>query len=220
MPQDIGDRGARWSGVLVSDPHCRHAGRSAHEIAEQAKDDDRRDKEKRQRPAVAPESLQQPTGDRPDAVAAHDSFRPASARKASSRFCDPPWTRMSAGDPSARRRPYWIKPSRWHRSASSITWLETMSVVPAAAMRRKYSQNWTRSCGSMPTVGSSRRSSSGRCTSAHASEHRWRMPPLSVATTDLRRSYSCTSSSAALTPFSAPLLDAKKATFSSTESAG
>src|SRR5439155_544739 len=53
-----------------------------------------------------------------------------------------------------------------------MTWLDTMMVVPLAAIRRKDSQNCTRSWGSMPTVGSSRRRSSGRCTSAHASEQR------------------------------------------------
>ncbi len=54
-----------------------------------------------------------------------------------------------------------MKSNSSQRSASSITWLETRSVAPSAASRWKWSQNWTRSAGSTPTVGSSRKSTVG-----------------------------------------------------------
>ena len=60
-----------------------------------------------------------------------------------------------------------IRPSRTsssssQRSASSMTWLETSSVVPASASSWNVRQRSRRSTGSRPTVGSSSTSSSGR----------------------------------------------------------
>src|SRR5437867_2005818 len=137
VAESVGHRRPERARVLVGDADVRHGRRAANQVAEQAEDHDRGDEQQRDGAAVAAESLQQATGDRADAMAAHDSFLPASARKASSRFCDPPCARISVGEPSASKRPYWMRPSRWQRSASSMTWLEMMSVVPSAAMRRK-----------------------------------------------------------------------------------
>jgi len=102
-----------------------------------------------------------------------------------------------------------------------MTWLETMMVVPSPDIVVNCRQSSARSCGSTPTVGSSRRSSRGRWTSAHASETRWRIPPLSVATTERRRGLRSTSSSAsavlrAAEGRSRSWTAAKKLTFSST----
>src|SRR4029077_5206865 len=132
--------------VFVGDANGWCGARAAHEVAEQAEDHDRRDEQQRQRAPVATESLEQSSRDGRDAVAAHESvFLPARARKASSRFWLPPIVRISAGVPSARSLPYWMRPNRLRRSASSITWLETIIVVPLAAICRNDSQNWTRS---------------------------------------------------------------------------
>src|SRR6202171_3649847 len=60
-----------------------------------------------------------------------------------------------------------------------------MMVVPAAAIRLNSSQNWTRSCGSTPTVGSSSRSSCGLCAHAHPMGHRWRVSAPNIATEEL-----------------------------------
>src|SRR5712691_930015 len=216
-----GERGPEWTLVFVRDADRRRGRRPPDQVTEQPEDDDGRDEQQGQGPAVTAELLEQPARDGGDAVPAHEGLSPASFKNASSRLLVPACERTSFGLPSASSLPYWIKPSRWQRSASSMTWLETMIVVPLAAILRKSSQNWTRSWGSTPTVGSSSSSTFGLWTSAQASEHRWRMPPLRVATTDLRRSSSLTSFSASVTPcFSAPLIAAKKSRFSSTESPG
>src|ERR1700756_1986995 len=143
--QAVGDNRAKWACVLVGDADRRRARRSAHQVAEEAEDHDGRDEEQGEGAPVATESLQQSSRDGRDAVAAHESdLLPASARNASSRFWLPPIVRISAGVPSASSRPYWMRPSRWQRSASSMTWLETIIVVPSAAIRRNDSQNCTR----------------------------------------------------------------------------
>ena len=58
-----------------------------------------------------------------------------------------------------------------------MKWVEmkivTLSRRANSIIRR---QNWSRAIGSTPEVGSSRISSSGRCTIATASDSRWRMP--------------------------------------------
>ena len=82
--------------------------------------------------------------------------------------------------PRAMTRPARMNSSSSQRSASSMTWLDTTIVVPASASARKWPQNWTRSSGSTPTVGSSRNSTAGWWISAHASDRRRRWPPDSV----------------------------------------
>src|SRR5438132_4846041 len=86
LPQGVGDHTAEGAGILVRDADLGGARGAPHEIAEEAEDDDRRDKEQSQGPPVAPKSLQQPARDGSYAMAAHDSLLPASARNASSRF--------------------------------------------------------------------------------------------------------------------------------------
>ena len=58
-----------------------------------------------------------------------------------------------------------------------MTWLETTSVAPSAASRWKWFQNWTRTAGSTPTVGSSRKITAGWWASAQAIDRRRRIPP-------------------------------------------
>src|SRR5690242_18934660 len=137
----------KGTGVLVGDADSRSGARATQEVAEQTEDHDRRDEQQRQRSPVAAESLEQPSRAGRDAVGAHESvlLLPARARNASSRFWLPPMARISVGVPSARSLPYWMRPRRWQRSASSITWLEMIIVVPLAAIWRNDSQNWTRS---------------------------------------------------------------------------
>ena len=65
------------------------------------------------------------------------------------------------GSRSARIRPSRRSRSRSQRAASSITWLETSSVVPPSASSWKKSQRSRRSTGSRPTVGSSSTSTLG-----------------------------------------------------------
>ncbi len=84
--------------------------------------------------------------------------------------------------PAARRRcrarctrPARMNSSSSQRSASSMTWLDTTIVAPASASARKWPQNWTRSSGSTPTVGSSR-NSDGRPVDEGAGERQ--APPL------------------------------------------
>ena len=87
-----------------------------------------------------------------------------------------------AGVSSAISSPSRMSSSRSQRLASSMTWLETSTVVPAAASRGTGAHSSSRSTGSCPTVGSSSTSTSGLPTSAQASEARLRWPPDSVAT--------------------------------------
>lgn len=63
-------------------------------------------------------------------------------------------------------RPSRISSSRWQRSASSITWLDTSTAAPPSAIRWNSSHRSRRSTGSRPTVGSSSSSSRGEPTSA------------------------------------------------------
>src|SRR5439155_27266108 len=90
LPQRVGDDRTEGTGVLVGDAHRGRARRTTQQVAEEAEDDDGGDKQQRQSAAVAAKALQEPARDGADAVAAHDSLRPASARNASSRFGDPP----------------------------------------------------------------------------------------------------------------------------------
>ena len=76
---------------------------------------------------------------------------------------------------------------RSQRAASSITWLETSSVVPRVGERRGTARHRSRrSTGSSPTVGSSSTSSSGSPSRAAASDTRARWPPESRPTTTSR----------------------------------
>ena len=124
-------------------------------------DDDRGDEQERERRVVAPDLRH----DAPDEGAQpprrscrHLRRRRRSARNAASRSSVPACARSSAPVPRAITRPARMNSSSSQRSASSMTWLDTTIVAPPSARARKWPQNWTRSSGSTPTVGSSRKS--------------------------------------------------------------
>ena len=109
--------------------------------------------------------------------------RSTRVRKASSMSAAPASASTRAGVSSAITRPSRISSSRSQRSASSMTWLETRTVVPASASRWNIAQRSRRSTGSRPTVGSSRTSTSGWPSRATARLTRERWPPLRLPTT-------------------------------------
>ena len=81
-------------------------------------------------------------------------------------------SRGAAGVSSAMSRPSRMSSSRSQRSASSITWLDTIRPSPASASRWNSDHSSRRSTGSRPTVGSSSTSRSGLASRATASEAR------------------------------------------------
>ena len=84
----------------------------------------------------------------------------------------------SAGEPSAASRPPVMIATRSHSvSASSIACVVSSTVTPRSRRSRTRSHVVARACGSMPAVGSSRNTTRGRPTSAHASERRCAWPP-------------------------------------------
>src|SRR6185312_14092684 len=94
------------------------------------------------------------------------------------------WVNSSSarGVSSARTSPLRMSTSRSQRVASSMTWLETRSVVPLSCSLRKSVLSSTRSTGSRPTVGSSSTRSSGEPSSAAARDARLCWPPESDPT--------------------------------------
>ena len=77
----------------------------------------------------------------------------------------------------ARMRPACISETRSQRSASFTKCVERKMVTPSSRDRRmSCSQKLSRAIGSTPDVGSSRISTSGRCSTAVASCRRWRTP--------------------------------------------
>src|SRR4029079_893011 len=104
------------------------------------------------------------------------------ARKACSASRAPVRASNPSGVSSASRHPSRSSSSRLHLVASSMTWLDTSSVVPSRARRWNRAQRSRRNSGSSPTVGSSRTSSSGDPTRAAPSETRERWPPESRST--------------------------------------
>src|ERR1019366_175822 len=215
-----GEDRAQRAPVEVDHVDCGKAGAAAGQEVEEAEQDDRRAEEEHQGAPVVAELLEDAEADRAAAAPVHDLFS-ESTKKASSSRSAPASRRSSAEVPSASIRPKRMSPRRPQRSASSMTWLETMMVVPSPDIVVNRCHSSARSCGSTPTVGSSRSSRRGRWTSAQASETRWRIPPLSVATTERRRDVRSTSSSAS-TALWAPVrrsrscTEAKKRTFSLT----
>src|SRR5665213_1811155 len=122
-----------------------------------------------------------------------------------------------AGVVSARIRPSRMSRSRSQRSASSMTWLETSRVVPAAASRWKSDHRLRRNSGSRPTVGSSSTRRLGESNSAVASDTRARSPPDSRPTIEAARSQRSTSVSTCSTASAdAPRMVAKYDKFSCT----
>ena len=97
--------------------------------------------------------------------------------KASSSVATPRPAISAAGVSLTSTRPRCIREMRSQRSASFMKWVE-MKIVTRSRRDSSISrrQNASRATGSTPDVGSSRISSSGRCTMATASDRRWRMP--------------------------------------------
>ena len=97
--------------------------------------------------------------------------------KASSRVAAPRLRMSAAGVSLSSTLPACIMDMRSQRSASFMKWVEmkivTLSRRDSSTSRR---QKLSRATGSTPEVGSSRISSSGRCTMATASDRRWRTP--------------------------------------------
>ncbi|MNZ19976.1 hypothetical protein D3C78_370180 [compost metagenome] len=96
---------------------------------------------------------------------------------ASSRVLPWYWRCRAPGVSQASTRPACISEMRSQRWASFMKWVERKMVTPcsrdSSTSRRQKS---SRAAGSTPEVGSSRISTSGRCSTATASDRRWRRP--------------------------------------------
>jgi hypothetical protein len=87
------------------------------------------------------------------------------------------------GEPSMSFLPSRMNARRLQCSASSMMCVETIRVTPSLFRSWKYFQSSHLNWGSTPTVGSSRKSNFGLCTSTQAMEARFLMPPDIVLTT-------------------------------------
>ena len=78
----------------------------------------------------------------------------------------------------------WSTTTTWsaRSSASSMRCVVSTTATPSSRSSRTRSQTACRVCGSMPALGSSRNTTSGRPTIAAASASRWRWPPESRRT--------------------------------------
>ncbi len=94
---------------------------------------------------------------------------PAKRRNAASRLCVTAGQRSAL--PRARIRPARTNKARRRRVRLVVTWLDARDRGARSASNQEVPQNWS---GSTPTVGSSRNSTGGRCTSAQASDSRRR----------------------------------------------
>jgi RNA polymerase sigma-70 factor, ECF subfamily len=168
---------------------------TAEYVLEQRQQERRDEEDERERPRIAAKLPQDARGRRECRARSHAAS--TSARKAESRSGAPVRSSSRSGGSAATIRPSWSSRSASHRSASSITWLETSSVAPASASVWQVFQRSRRSTGSSPTVGSSSTSSSGSLSSAVASDARECSPPDSVRTTWSRSTPSPTVSIAA-----------------------
>src|SRR5690606_15819041 len=114
----------------------------------------RYDQDERHGPAVVAQLVQEaPDGGGEDPHAGAPSRCRMRCRNAVSRSSAPAADLISGGVPSAMISPSRMSSSRWHRSASSMTWLVTSTVVPSAARAWKRLHSSSRSTGSCPTVG-------------------------------------------------------------------
>src|SRR6185436_4780711 len=157
---------------------------------EEQRDEQRRQQRLRRPPALAQRALTQHPGIA-HAVTSCTSpatllrERPVASRNTSSSdgsASSPSRSRSSAfrlaGVPSRTIRPSSMIASRSQSaSASSRYCVVRNTVVPCSLIRRTSSQIVSRLEGSRPVVGSSRNSTSGRCTSAEARSSRRFMPP-------------------------------------------
>src|SRR5207245_961520 len=126
------DTAAQGSAIQVDHADGRLGTPAAEQEVEQCENQQRGDEQQGQRSAVVPELRKNPHGDGADPARTHASSPTAwgvcaeSLRKASSSRSTPARRRRSLALPSASSFPNRIRPSRWVRSASSMTWLETM----------------------------------------------------------------------------------------------
>src|SRR5262249_47295318 len=155
--------GAQRPLVRIDHADGRVGAGAPEEEVEESEDQYRKDEEERHGSPVTAELLQKAASDSQHSLRFHHDSPSDSFRKASSRLSVLALAGSSVTVPSASRGPARIRPSRSHRAASSITWLDTTMVVPPPVISLNRSQSWARSCGSTPTVGSSSNSSSGRC---------------------------------------------------------
>src|SRR5918999_3062435 len=100
---------------------------------------------------------------------------PVSSRKTSSSVRPSP-VNWSSGPPAIRRPRSMIRTWSTVSAASASMWLETSTVRPRSAKRRKKRRSQCTPAGSSPVAGSSRMSSSGSPSSAPASPSRPRIP--------------------------------------------
>ena len=91
----------------------------------------RDDQEQRDRPRISPELGEYARCSRTRRAEAHVSLSSTSRRKASSRSAAPVRCSSSSGVRAARISPSRSRTRRSQRAASSMTWLDTSSVVPA-----------------------------------------------------------------------------------------
>ncbi len=104
-----------------------------------------------------------------------------SVEVSTSRNCPPnAWRRSVSGGAKATSRPSAMRATVSHSSASGTYCVVITSVRPASRRRCSSCQMAWRTSGSIPAVGSSRKTRSGSCTRAHASCSRRRMPPDSL----------------------------------------
>ena len=131
--QRVVDAAARACGLAVSDAAIRRRGRRlvADDPAEQRHDHDRRDKDERERAVIAAEQVGDPAadGERASRFISRPRRRPGAGMPPPCP-CVPAFARMSAPVPRASSLPWSIRRSSSQRSASSMTWLLTTSVVP------------------------------------------------------------------------------------------
>src|SRR5690606_28339814 len=109
-----------------------------HEVDEREQHE-RHDEHERRRAVVVLQLAQDPAGRAGEQTSGHHATSAVlmRVRNAASRSSVPPRPLTSAGVPSATTRPSRTRMSRSQRLASSMTWLETMTVTPSSASARK-----------------------------------------------------------------------------------
>src|SRR5664280_546535 len=145
--------------------------------SEQSHQDGRHSQDQGHGPRVVAKLSQNAVGSGNGATHGHVGGLSMRAMKADSKSVDPVLAKSASGESSARIWPSRMSRSLWQRSASSMTWLDTMSVVPDEARAANRIQRSRRSRGSTPTVGSSSTSSRGEPSRAVASDTRACSPP-------------------------------------------
>src|ERR1035437_682905 len=178
-----GDRGHEEHDDEREDPEqgwpelVEIAGAAVEDPSEQPHQDGRHSQDQGHSPQVVAQLSQNAAGSGNGAAQGHVDGFSMRAMKADSKSVDPVRAKSASGESSARIWPSRMSRSLWQRSASSMTWLDTMSVVPDEARAANNTQMSRRSRGSRPTVGSSSTSSRGEPRRAVANETRACSPP-------------------------------------------